>query len=162
MYGHLIPTGGGDPIPLLKEELTVGRRESCDITLRFSNVSSKHCQLILSHGYWYVRDLNSSNGTKVAGIRVQEKRLDPGTIVSFAKNSYEVRYDPADNGAVGPPPPDVLDTNILGKSLLERAGLQKRDVKSVRPRRDGYEDRSYDVLDDSAGQLNKMKNKRSE
>ena len=33
MYGELIPKGGGDAIPLLKEELLVGRRESCDIVL---------------------------------------------------------------------------------------------------------------------------------
>ncbi len=34
-YGELVPDGGGDPIPLLREKLTVGRRESCDIVLRF-------------------------------------------------------------------------------------------------------------------------------
>ena len=45
MYGELIPQGGGDPIPLLKKTLLLGRRESCDIVLRFSNVSAHHCQL---------------------------------------------------------------------------------------------------------------------
>ena len=45
MYGQLLPLGGGDPIPLLKTELLVGRRESCDIVLRFANVSAHHCQL---------------------------------------------------------------------------------------------------------------------
>jgi len=43
MYGELIPQGGGDPIPLLKPLLTVGRRESADIVLRFPNVSGTHC-----------------------------------------------------------------------------------------------------------------------
>jgi len=33
-YGELIPLGGGDPIPLLKKNLMVGRRESCDVVLR--------------------------------------------------------------------------------------------------------------------------------
>ena len=36
MLGELIPKGGGDSIPLLKEKLLVGRRESCDIVLRFA------------------------------------------------------------------------------------------------------------------------------
>ena len=27
MYGELIPVGGGDPIPLLKKGLLIGRRE---------------------------------------------------------------------------------------------------------------------------------------
>ena len=48
MYGELVPVGGGDPIPLLKKSLLVGRRESCDIVLRFSNVSAHHCQLTVN------------------------------------------------------------------------------------------------------------------
>ena len=78
MHGELIPLGGGDPIPLLKKNLLVGRRESCDIVLRFSNVSAHHCQLTCNGGYWYVKDLKSRNGVKVNGSRVTEKRLDPG------------------------------------------------------------------------------------
>ena len=69
MYGELLPVGGGDPIPLLKKSLLVGRRESCDIVLRFSNVSAHHCQLTVTGGYWHVRDLNSRNGVKVNGCR---------------------------------------------------------------------------------------------
>ena len=34
MLGQLIPEGGGDPIPLLKENLIIGRAESSDIVLR--------------------------------------------------------------------------------------------------------------------------------
>jgi adenylate cyclase len=127
MYGELIPLGGGDPVPLLKTSLLVGRRESCDIVLRFTNVSAHHCQLNLSGGYWYVKDLNSRNGLKVDSVRVQEKRLDPGSILSIAKHSFEVQYSPAELGAVGPPPgEDDVVANVFGKSLLERAGLMKR------------------------------------
>ena len=106
MYGELIPTGGGDPIPLLKRTLMIGRRESCDIVLRFANVSAHHCQLTLNSGYWYIKDLGSRNGVKVNDIKVEEKRLDPGDILAVAKHSYEVQYAPLDVGAVGPPPPE--------------------------------------------------------
>ncbi len=51
MYGELMPLGGGDPIPLLKRSLMIGRRESCDIVLRFSNVSAHHRQLTDNGGY---------------------------------------------------------------------------------------------------------------
>ena len=107
--GKLIPQGGGDPIPLLKDELLIGRRESCDIVLRFANVSAHHCQLLVKGGYFYVRDMQSRNGVKVNNIKVSEKRLDPGDILSVAKHSYELEYSPADLGAVGPPPPDDLE-----------------------------------------------------
>ena len=87
MHGELIPVGGGDPIPLLKKNLLVGRRESCDIVLRFSNVSAHHCQLTCNGGYWYVKDLQSRNGIKVNGSRVTEKRFDPGDELSIAKHT---------------------------------------------------------------------------
>jgi adenylate cyclase len=125
MFGELIPQGGGDPIPLLKKNLLVGRRESCDVVLRFSNVSAHHCQMALVGGYWYVKDLKSRNGVKVNGLRVTEKRLDPGDTFSVAKHTYEVRYSPIDLGAVGPPPAESLETEVFGKSLLERAGLER-------------------------------------
>ncbi len=154
MYGELIPLGGGDAIPLLKKSLLVGRRESCDIVLRFSNVSAHHCQLTLEGGYWYVRDLNSRNGIKVNDVRVQERRLAPGDILSIARHKYEVRYSPVDLGAVGPPPPDVCEADIFGKSLLERAGLQRSSLlRKNLPPSPHDEPPRYDVLDDRPGQL---------
>ena len=129
--GEMIPVGGGDTIPLLKKELMIGRRESCDICLRFANVSAHHCQLTCRGGYWYVKDLNSRNGTKINGRRVTEKRIDPGDTVSVAKHNYEFIYSPAELGAVGPPPPEADDgmvEEIMGRSLLDRAGLDRRAV----------------------------------
>lgn len=157
MYGELIPLGGGDPIPLLKKSLLVGRRESCDIVLRFSNVSAHHCQLTLNAGYWYVRDLNSRNGVKVNGSRVQERRLDPGDVLHVAKHRYEVKYSPIDIGAVGPPPPEEIDWSVFGKSLMERAGLEKEKIERRPPprrERDGAE-RRYNIDEDDATPLRK-------
>ena len=125
MYGELIPLGGGDPIPLLKQQLLIGRRESCDIVLRFANVSAHHGQLLIDNGYWYVRDLQSRNGIKINDTRIekdQQRRLDPGDVLAVAKHKYRVEYEPADLGAVGPPPADNLSQEILSESLLARAG----------------------------------------
>jgi hypothetical protein len=155
MYGELIPLGGGDAIPLLKKQLLIGRRESCDIVLRFANVSAHHCQMYINGGYWYVRDMQSRNGVKVNGIRVQEKRVDPGDAFAVAKHKYKLMYSPADLGAVGPPPPDDLPQEILKESLLSRAGLQAppRATPTPRDRRNDKQVVRYNVLDDSAGQI---------
>jgi pSer/pThr/pTyr-binding forkhead associated (FHA) protein len=145
MYGELVPIGGGDNIPLLRSQLTVGRRESCDIVLRFSNVSGQHCQLSLENGYWFAQDMNSQNGTKVNGNRIVRKRLDPGDLLAVAKHKYTIQYSPTENGATGPPPSDEADLeSVLNKSLLERAGLQKRPE---------FGQRRYNPMDDSAGKL---------
>ena len=126
-YGMLMPTGGGDPIPLVKDRLVIGRREGCDIVLKFANVSGQHCRMTVEHGYWFVRDLGSRNGTKVDGRSVVRKRLDPKCRISFAKHEYIVEYEPQDLGAYGPPPADDDHMEELMKSsLMDRAGLNRR------------------------------------
>ncbi|MDR2344780.1 MAG: FHA domain-containing protein [Planctomycetaceae bacterium] len=126
MYGVLIPVGAGDPIMLEKRDVTVGRKDSCDVVIRFDNVSGRHCRLILSAGYWYVIDLNSSNGVKVNDVRTKDRRIDPGDILSVAKHAFTVQYDPAKNGATGEKPPLMFqEAEIMTQSLLEKVGLQK-------------------------------------
>ncbi|TWT90528.1 FHA domain protein [Pseudobythopirellula maris] len=129
MYGELIPLGGGDPIPLLKKRLLIGRRESCDIVLRFANVSAHHCQLSIDGGYLYARDLQSRNGIKINDVRTTDGRLDPGDVLCVSKHKYKVYYSPAELGAVGPPPTENRAKEIMSESLLARAGLQSATPK---------------------------------
>lgn len=126
MYGELLPLGGGDPIPLLKTELIVGRREGADIVLRFPNVSGHHCELALGDGYWTIKDLRSSNGIKVNGTRVSEQRLEPGDKLSIANHEYEIAFDPLRLGAAGRPEEKIREESIFNRSLLETAGLEGR------------------------------------
>ncbi len=151
MLGELIPKGGGDPIPLMKETLRIGRRENCDIILQFANISGHHCLLSIDEGYWFVRDLNSRNGVKVNGTRLvgdTRKRLDPGDTLSIARHKYEVVYSPVDLGAVGAPPQDERPENFFGKSLLNRAGLVRRKTEDEK-----YGKKKFDPGDHSEGQL---------
>ncbi|MCD0462660.1 FHA domain-containing protein [Roseiconus lacunae] len=129
-YGQLVPIGGGDPIPLTKDRLVVGRRGECDIQLKFNNVSGQHARMTLEQGYWFIRDMNSRNGIKVDGRPVIRKRLDPKCKLAIARHVYTVEYDPQLLGAYGPPPADdeYLD-EVMKSSLMSRAGVSKRDSK---------------------------------
>ena len=131
-FGELVPVGGGDPIPLLGTSLIVGRRESADIVLRFPNVSGRHCELCVVDGYWVVKDLGSSNGTKVNGSRVSEQRLEPGDKLSIAKHDFEIAYEPSRLGAVARPTEPAAPTSLFGRSLLETAGLESRRIPETR------------------------------
>jgi len=152
-FGELVPLGGGDPIPLLKDQLRIGRRESCDIVLRFSNISAHHCMLMIDEGYWFVRDLNSRNGVKVNDVKLEpesRKRLDPGDKLSVAKHHYQVSYVPTDLGAMGAPPSDDQPSSVMRQSLLQRAGLDRRELKNAKA-----QPRRYDPTNSDAGQMKK-------
>jgi hypothetical protein len=146
-FGILTPQGGGDPIPLYKKTLLVGRRESCDVVLRFANVSAHHCKLSVVEGYWQVHDMNSRNGVKINGVRVTEKRIMPGDIISVAKHRYRLTYSPIDLGAVGPLPPDDHATRIFGKSLLERAGLNQKAAENAKQHPHDKSAKRYNIDD---------------
>ena len=125
--GELVPVGGGDPIPLRRGVLTIGRRESCDISLKFPNISGLHCELAYKDaGFWQVRDLGSTNGIKVNGERVLNRPLRPGDEIAIAKRKYKIQYNlaPAAEAAIEA----VLseDENVFSQSLMEKAGLIKR------------------------------------
>tara|TARA_B100000029_G_scaffold336388_2_gene328490 strand:+ start:394 stop:897 length:504 start_codon:yes stop_codon:yes gene_type:complete len=122
MLGELVPVGGGDPIPLLRPRLLVGRRSRCDIRLDFPNVSSQHCELEMEAGYWQVRDLRSTNGVKVNGQKVEVQVLMPGDNLAIAKHEFEVVYQPTSDG----PPPSLGEEDPFSRSLLERAGLESQ------------------------------------
>jgi pSer/pThr/pTyr-binding forkhead associated (FHA) protein len=131
--GELVPVGGGDSIPLIRDVLTLGRRDSCDIPLRRPNVSGLHCELSFRDGVWWLRDLGSTNGVKVNGTRVDKKRLLPGDTITIAKHNYTIHYTPP---AGQPLVEDLMEDDILSKPLLEKAGLV-RPEREDRPRRPG-------------------------
>jgi len=129
-YGDLVPVEGGDPIPLVRKFMTVGRRETCDICLNFKNISSNHCELEFQHGYWCVRDLASANGTKVKGARIAAnlwKPLQPGEEIKFASHAFTIEYAILNRKAFD----EAVDNgdDVFGQSLLEKAGIEKPKKK---------------------------------
>lgn len=144
MNGTLVPIDGGNPIPLVKERIVIGRNPDCDIRIGFPNVSGKHCELFFSGGNWLVRDLASTNGVKVNGIKVDKKRLTPGDELTIArKHHYRIEFNPEGYGGFHeeeePEVAPAQEENILAKPLLERAGLQ-RPSKPIEFDSDIFED----------------------
>lgn len=121
--GELVPVGGGDTIPLVRDVMTLGRRESCDICVQFPNVSGMHCEFRFQDGYWSVRDLNSTNGIKVNGVRVLTRPLMPGDELGIAKRRFTVQYSISPHALQELEALLSEDEDLLGKSLLEKAGL---------------------------------------
>ncbi len=65
---------------------TVGRRNGTALTIDNPSVSGKHAELILEEGNLFVRDLGSTNGTFVNGMRITTPcKLKHGDLVQFAQ-----------------------------------------------------------------------------
>jgi pSer/pThr/pTyr-binding forkhead associated (FHA) protein len=125
--GELVPVGGGDPIPLKRGTLTIGRRESCHISLKFPNISGLHCELAYKDaGFWQVRDLGSTNGIKVNGERVLNRALRPGDEIAIAKRKYKIQYNLTPAGEAAIEAVLSADEDVFSQSLMEKAGLVKR------------------------------------
>jgi len=92
MRAQLIPLTGGAPIEVAKDMILVGRGEECDVRLEHKSVSKIHCVLVKTDGLMLVRDLGSTNGTRVNGTRVRRGMLLPNDKVSIANFHYRVLF----------------------------------------------------------------------
>jgi pSer/pThr/pTyr-binding forkhead associated (FHA) protein len=85
----------GHDIPLLKNELVIGRSASADIVLESTLVSRMHARLIVADDGPSIEDLGSRNGVLVNGSLVQSRtRLAVGDRVSIGNELFEVAYAP--------------------------------------------------------------------
>jgi pSer/pThr/pTyr-binding forkhead associated (FHA) protein len=105
MSARLVPLNDGPPIPLVKDLTLVGRAEDADVRIDHKSVSKLHCALLLADGLVVVRDLGSTNGTRVNGQRVRRGTLLPDDQLALAKFVYQFRL--ADTA--GDPPPAAVE-----------------------------------------------------
>lgn len=72
-------------------DMLVGRHQDADVLLQAAEISRRHAALLLKDQLLWVQDLNSSNGTFINDIRIeQEKQLHDGDIVQFASFKFSV------------------------------------------------------------------------
>jgi len=82
-------TGTTDPLAILvdiddgseprkfTDAFRVGRDEECELQVVAKDVSRNHCEVFRADGCWRVRDLGSTNGTWLEGLRVETAQLQP-------------------------------------------------------------------------------------
>ena len=95
MLAQLIPQDGGQSITIDRDLTLVGRnRHVCDLHLNHSSVSKIHCLIVKTDGLLFIRDLGSSNGTRVNGQRVIRGALLPGDQLAFANLKFKIYLGP--------------------------------------------------------------------
>jgi pSer/pThr/pTyr-binding forkhead associated (FHA) protein len=94
MRAQLVPMDGSPPIDIVKDLIVVGRKDECDLRLEHKNVSKLHCVIVKTDGLLLLRDLGSTNGTRVNGQRVRRAALLPNDQVSIANYKFRVYLGP--------------------------------------------------------------------
>ena len=93
-----MPETGEVTHELVDELITLGRISENIIQIEDASVSSRHAQLSLgANGNYALKDLNSTNGTRVNGAPATEAQLRNGDRVRFGQ--IECAYFSDDNAA---------------------------------------------------------------
>src|SRR5262249_8579974 len=83
--------GKRTPLPLFRDEYTVGRSEENTIRLTERNISRKHACLQRRDADWVVIDRSSYNGLYINGVRVtDEALLSHGDVIQLGDYRMEV------------------------------------------------------------------------
>jgi putative nucleotidyltransferase with HDIG domain len=116
--------------------LRAGRLASLEIVLDDSSVSRRHAELRFGDEGWFVRDLESTNGTYVNGVRIGpgEQPVRPRDLVQFGKVALIVEVNeatpegPPSNQHIVAAAPSTFEEGIrriaFDRNQMPRAGEQ--------------------------------------
>jgi pSer/pThr/pTyr-binding forkhead associated (FHA) protein len=92
---RLVITSGvsaGTELPLDNTPVTIGRSSDSTLVILDEYTSTQHAQLIPGTSGWMLQDLDSTNGTLLAGQKViGSVQLPLNTPVSIGKTTFELR-----------------------------------------------------------------------
>ena len=69
----------------------IGRDYQAEVRLRDDRVSRRHVRVYPEGDDWYLKDLESMNGTYIGGKTVDVRKVGPDTVVSLDKDGPKVR-----------------------------------------------------------------------
>ncbi|MDD5520925.1 MAG: FHA domain-containing protein [Kiritimatiellae bacterium] len=131
----------GQKIDIDRDEITIGRSDQNHISLNEPAVSAKHCVVIRDGKKYTIKDLHSTNGTRLNGRNISESRLKPNDVIMVgtieitidgqdmevepekeqftrANTTPTVIIAPIRNGAGGAPPSPVFQTKRDNRPIV--------------------------------------------
>ena len=128
-------------VPLIRDEITIGRKEGNTIRLTERNVSRRHARLVrtgegVDHTV-IVEDLDSYNGIRLNGDKVAGKcTMRPGDLVQIGDYSLALQVDPptgatGDQPAIKGDPPTLVAATRVGDEA--RTALHRVDDTDLLP-----------------------------
>lgn len=85
---HLIGSGG-ETYPITAFPFVIGRGTECDLVTNGKGVSRKHAEIVYQSGRFVINDLDSLNGIKINGFKVNRVILEEGDTIKLGDVSLE-------------------------------------------------------------------------
>jgi hypothetical protein len=117
----------GEEIPIPAQGITVGRRPGNSLQILDNSVSGKHAELLVDGQGVLLRDLGSTNGTRIGPQRVIEHRLAHGDRVFFG-NVELAFHDARVGGESGTP---ISTSGATPTAVSAGDGMQRTSAELV-------------------------------
>src|SRR3954471_9512937 len=89
-------------VPVVRDEITIGRNEDCLVRLSEKNVSRKHGRLLRQAGQFFIEDLNSFTGIRVNGERIAGRQeVREGDLIQISEYDLSLQAAPGENAEEG-------------------------------------------------------------
>jgi EAL domain-containing protein (putative c-di-GMP-specific phosphodiesterase class I) len=145
-------SAGGDEVertPIQAVPFTIGRIETVDLQINSSRVSREHAVIVKEGKGYRVRDLGSTNGTFVNGVRIDEAPLADGDLVVIADCEFTFVMPLAGN--VKRMATQAMDAPAEPKNPWDRVLAVRRLQESLLHR--GFRPRLWPVFDLASGRV---------
>ncbi|MCA9669451.1 MAG: FHA domain-containing protein [Myxococcales bacterium] len=110
-------------VPLIRDEITIGRKEGNTIRLTERNVSRRHARLLKNNGTVFIEDTGSYNGIKVNGNRINGRvAVTEGDRIQIGDYVLGLKFEGTTKlGHGAPQPEDSARTTEMPRAAGEAA-----------------------------------------
>ncbi len=123
---------------LNKVEMYIGRNPSNDIVIENRGVSGKHAVIISQGDEYLLKDLDSTNGTKLNGKKINTIKLQHGDHINLFKHTLNILLlsnelldsNNSDVPSLSLNKDDPDATIMLDASQIEKTGLSYKSIKA--------------------------------
>jgi len=131
-----------------KHAVVIGRARDCSLQIAHPLVSRHHAALFPEDGQWWIRDLQSSNGTLVAGRAIDKLPVTGAMTVRLGAEGPQLRLTPPLPPESAAPTDSLVDLSrrYFGNRESDQAGEHTRMVRQAYEGVKRRQRRVYSVL----------------
>jgi pSer/pThr/pTyr-binding forkhead associated (FHA) protein len=115
-------------VPVVRDEISIGRNDDNLVRLTEKNVSRKHGRLLREAGQFFIEDLNSFTGIRVNGEKIAGKhQVNEGDLIQISEYDLSLQAAPGEKPGQEEPEPEADEVTDVGP----RPALPAKDAEDA-------------------------------